>query len=66
MSDWTAGELNTIGAAEELQVAALRPDESLRPYTTIWVVRVGDGLYVSALSAAPGPIRLPGRAGGRT
>jgi hypothetical protein len=46
MSDWTADELNTVGAAEELQIAALRPDGSLRPYTTIWVVRVGDGLYV--------------------
>ena len=46
MSEWTAEELNTVGAAEELQIAALRPDGSLRPYTTIWVVRVGDDLYV--------------------
>jgi hypothetical protein len=46
MSDWTAEELDTIGAAEELQIASLRPDGSLRPYTTIWVVRVGDDLYV--------------------
>jgi hypothetical protein len=46
MTDWTAAELNTIGAAEELQIASLRPDGSLRPYTTIWVVRVGDDLYV--------------------
>ena len=46
MSEWTADELNTVGAAEELQIAALRPDGSLRPYTTIWVVRVGDDLYV--------------------
>ncbi len=46
MSDWTREELATIGAAGELQVAALRPDGSLRPYTTIWVVRVGDDLYV--------------------
>jgi hypothetical protein len=46
MSDWTAEELGAIGAADELEVAALRPDGSLRPYTTIWVVRVGDDLYV--------------------
>ena len=46
MRDWTAGELDTIGAAEELEIAPLRPDGSLRPYTTIWVVRIGGDLYV--------------------
>jgi hypothetical protein len=46
MSDWTAEELDKVGAADELQIAALRPDGSLRPDTTIWVVRVGDDLYV--------------------
>src|SRR5919201_94281 len=46
MRDWTAEELDRIGAADELQIAALRPDGSLRPWTTIWVVRVGDDLYV--------------------
>jgi hypothetical protein len=48
MSDWTAEDLDTIGAADELRVAALRPDGSLRPYTTIWVVRSGGSLYVRA------------------
>jgi len=46
MSQWTFEDLDTIGAADELEIAALRPDGSLRPYTTIWVVRVGDDLYV--------------------
>jgi hypothetical protein len=46
MSTWTAEELDKIGSADELEIAALRPDGSLRPYTTIWVVRVGDDLYV--------------------
>ena len=54
MSDWTAGDLDTIGAAEELQIAALRPDGSLRPYVTIWVVRVGDGLYVRSYRGRDG------------
>jgi hypothetical protein len=40
--DWTAEELDRIGAADELEIAALRPDGALRPFTTIWVVRVGD------------------------
>jgi hypothetical protein len=46
MRNWTAEELDTIGAADELEIAALRPDGTLRPTTTIWVVRVGDDLYV--------------------
>jgi hypothetical protein len=46
MSAWTNDELHRIGEAEELQVASYRPDGSLRPYVTIWVVRSGDDLYV--------------------
>ncbi len=46
MSDWTDDELTTIGNATELQLASTRPDGSLLPYTTIWVVRVGSDLYV--------------------
>jgi hypothetical protein len=46
MGDWIPDELNKIGAADELQIAALRPEGTLRPFTTIWVVRVGDDLYV--------------------
>ena len=46
MSNWTADELDRIGTTDELQIAPVRPDGSLRPYTTIWVVRVGDDLYV--------------------
>lgn len=45
MSTWDPHELATIGGADEIQIAALRSDGSLRPYTTIWVVRVGDQLY---------------------
>jgi hypothetical protein len=46
MTAWTSDELNKIGAAEELQIAALRPDGTLRNPVTIWVVRLGDDLYV--------------------
>jgi hypothetical protein len=52
--DWTTEELETIAAADELRIAALRPDGSLRPYTTIWVVRVGDDLYVRAYRGRDG------------
>ena len=46
MTDWTSDELNKIGLAEELQIAALRADGTLRKPVIIWVVRVGDDLYV--------------------
>ena len=43
---WPRDELERIGDAKELQLASRRPDGSLRPYVTMWVVRAGDGLYV--------------------
>jgi hypothetical protein len=54
MSDWTAEELDKIGAADELEIASLRPDGSLHPYVTIWVVRVGDDLYVRSYRGSNG------------
>jgi hypothetical protein len=46
MTTWTSDELNKIGAAEELRIAPKRRDGTLRTPVTIWVVRVGDDLYV--------------------
>jgi hypothetical protein len=46
MSAWTDDELARIGTAEELEIAPLRSDGALRKRVTIWVVRVGDDLYV--------------------
>jgi hypothetical protein len=43
---WTSDELNKIGAAEELGIVSLRRDGTLRKPVTIWVVRLGDDLYV--------------------
>jgi hypothetical protein len=43
---WSPGELDRIGRAEELQLASRRQDGTLRPYVTMWVVRVGDQVYV--------------------
>jgi hypothetical protein len=54
MTDWTAEELDKIDAADELEIAARRPDGTLRPYTTIWVVRVGDDLYVRSYRGCDG------------
>lgn len=46
MTSWTNTELDKIGQAEELQIAPLRADGTLRQPVIIWVVRVGDDLYV--------------------
>ena len=46
MAAWTHDELDRIGEAEELEIAALRPDGTLRKPVPVWVVRVGDDLYV--------------------
>jgi hypothetical protein len=54
-SAWTGGELRRIGAATELQIASRRPDGSLRPYVTIWTVRVGGGLYVRSAYGTSNP-----------
>jgi hypothetical protein len=43
---WTPEELAALGAAEQVDVAPAHPDGSLRPPTRIWVVRVGERLYV--------------------
>jgi hypothetical protein len=55
MTAWTNDELNKIGTAEELQIASLRRDGTLRNPVTIWVVRLGDGLYVRAVKGRTGP-----------
>ena len=45
---WTTDELSEIDAAQELEIAPLRPDGTLRKPVPIWAVRVGDGIYVRA------------------
>jgi hypothetical protein len=43
---WTSGERDRVSKATELHLAARRPDDTLSRFTTMWVVRVGDDLYV--------------------
>ena len=50
MTAWTGDELNKIGNAEELEIAPLRRDGTLRKPVTIWVVRLGDDLYVRSVN----------------
>jgi hypothetical protein len=46
MATWNDAELTAIGTAEELELASRRPDGTLRPFVTMWVVRVEDDVYV--------------------
>lgn len=50
MTEWTNEELNKIGSAEELRIAGLKADGTLRQPVIIWVVRVGDDLYVRSVN----------------
>jgi hypothetical protein len=50
MTTWTSDELRKIGTAEELQIASLRADGTLRKLVIIWVVRLGDDLYVRSVN----------------
>ncbi|MCO5185823.1 MAG: DUF2255 family protein [Anaerolineae bacterium] len=51
---WTDNELNRIESAEELHIAPQRRDGTLRRPVPIWVVRVGDGLYVRSYRGLEG------------
>jgi hypothetical protein len=55
MATWTEDELDGIGGAEELELASRRGGGSLRPYVTMWVVRVGDELYVRSAYGPDNP-----------
>lgn len=69
---WSDDDLTRIGTAEELDLASHRPDGTLRPFVTMWVVRVDDALcvrsargpdnpwYRRAIAAGSGRIRADG------
>jgi hypothetical protein len=55
MTTWADDDLDRIGEAEELQLASRRKDGTLRPYVTMWVVRVGDDLFVRSAYGPDNP-----------
>ena len=54
MPVWTSEELNKIGNAEELRIATMRKDGTLRNKVIIWVVRLDDDLYVRCANGRTG------------
>jgi hypothetical protein len=67
MTGWTSDELAKIGTAQELEITSARRDGTLGKPRTIWVVRVGDDLYVRSMYGRDGgwfpgtQVRLQGR-----
>jgi hypothetical protein len=55
MADWNGTDLETIAAAQELDLASERADGTLRDPVTMWVVRSGDRLYVRSVKGTDGP-----------
>jgi len=54
MTTWTNDELDKVARAEELEIASLRGDGTLRKPVTIWVVRHDDDLYVRCVNGRSG------------
>lgn len=46
MKTWSPDELNKFEAADEIGIAPLRQDDAVRKPVTIWIVRLGDDLFV--------------------
>ena len=46
METWTRDDLNKIGKADEIGIASLRRNGTLGKPVTIWVVRLGDDVYI--------------------
>jgi hypothetical protein len=55
MAGWTPDELRRIGDTDEMRLASRRPDGTLRPYVTIWCVRVDDDVYVRSAFGPDNP-----------
>jgi hypothetical protein len=47
---WTDADLTHFGDAEEVRIAGMRQDGSLRNPVIVWVVRVGDVLYTRSVN----------------
>jgi len=55
MSAWKTEELKRIEKADELNLSSLRKDGTYRNRVIMWVVRVGEDLYVRAVKGRTGP-----------
>ena len=54
MTGWTTDELQTIATADELEISSFLREGAAGGWTTIWVVRVGDDLFVRSVRGPAG------------
>ena len=50
MADWTNDEVTAIGDTEEVRIASVRSDGTLRKPVIVWLVREGGDLYVRSVN----------------
>lgn len=65
MTNWTDDDRERIGSARELRIATKRTDGTARSFVPIWVVRVGDDLFVRAYHGPTGSWFRQARRSGR-
>ena len=51
---WKSEQLDKLGRAEEVQIASIGRDGSLRKPVTVWAVRHGDDLYLRSVGGRSG------------
>jgi len=54
MTQRTSEQLDRIGKAEEVQIASVRRDGTLRKPVTVWAVRYGDDIYLRSVRGRSG------------
>jgi hypothetical protein len=55
MGNWSTQDLAAIDGAEEIGLASRRPDGTLRPFVTMWMVAVDGELYVRSAYGPDNP-----------
>ena len=55
MAGWSAEELETLATNDEIRLESERVDGSLRKPVRMWVVRVGDDVFVRSVKGPDGP-----------
>jgi len=54
VSAWSQDDLDRLGGASEVEVSSVRRDGTLSRARTVWIVRVGDQLYLRSVNGPDG------------
>ncbi len=50
MATWTEQDVQALGGPDEVTIETMRKDGTLRKPVIVWIVRVGDDLYVRSVN----------------